>query len=476
MLDRLCFGSSMAPPCAPNPPMLSHRANTIIIACWLTFVGHTFAEPAGFSPSAPMGTPRTGHSATLLQDGRVLVAGGATQSTTLASAELFDPLLNQWSYTGSMAVPRGNHTATLLADGKVLVASGQNDVDNTTTCEIYDPQTGTWSFAASLPTYRLNAVSVLLYDGTVMVIGGFYPVSNVTPRTDIYSPVTNSWTVAGDMKRARLFSSVNVVPSGKVLMAGGFAPNETDRIQDSAELFDPATGQWTFTGSMTAPRTVLAGAPLFDGRILVMGGHNDSVPQLEGLASAEIYDPDSETWSAVDPMISPIYSPAAVGLSDGTVLVLGDLQSTSAPPTAQIFDPNFGAWYITGSQASRHSSGSITSLADGRVLLAGGYADSTQLDLTTEIYDRAIPPFSIVVRMQSASATLVEGQASLFLGQSAYAIESTDDLTVDFANVSGFAFTDVNGRFRFLDTRPRPGQRFYRAIVSPAGRGLRSTR
>ena len=211
-----------------------------------------------------LNTPRASFTATLLADGKVLVAGGINKVTfeDLSSAELYDPATGVWSYTGSLStVLYILHTATLLPNGKVLVAGG---LGPSTTAELYDPVTGTWTVTGSLKIGRLEHTATLLANGKVLVAGG----NSFVASAELYNPATGSWTATGSLNHGRFEHTATLLTNGKVLVAGGIDNAE----YRSAELYDPTTGTWTLTGSLTNAR--IGGHTetlLNDGTVLVAG-------------------------------------------------------------------------------------------------------------------------------------------------------------------------------------------------------------
>jgi len=245
-----------------------------------------------------------GYTATLLRDGNVLVAGGATAGQPeklLANAELYDPTTGRWTATGSMIHPRVNHTATLLPDGRVLVAGGWNppnpsrlEVPSTPldSAEIYDPQTGTWTSTESMPEPRAFHTATRLSDGTVLVAGGASgDFSASFSSAELYDPRTGRWTSAGNMSIARNRSTATLLLDGSVLIAGGYlAGPGMPHTTATAERYDPESGSWTPTASMFGPRARHTAVLLEDGTVLVVGGE----PGLAtSLVSSELYDPGS---------------------------------------------------------------------------------------------------------------------------------------------------------------------------------------
>ncbi len=307
----------------------------------------TFPRTTGFwIATGRMGTPRSGHTAVRLLDGRVLVVGGADENET--SAELYDPDTGTWSATGSMIKPRGGLVgATLLRDGKVLVG----DVEG---AEVYDPEVGTWSATGTMAVIDPDGSShwgaaTLLPDGRALVVhdvGG----------SELYDPDSGTWTATGQLTPPVAVPTPVTLPDGRVLVAGG---EGTSRDGNRAALYDPATGTWTATGTMGTPRLEHLAVPLLDGRVLVVGGGFDD----QNDTSAEVYDPATGTWSATGSMLRPHGRFPATVLDDGRVLV-GDADG------AQLYDPDSGTW-TDAEKMVMPTSGSATLLLDGTVLVAG---------------------------------------------------------------------------------------------------------
>jgi hypothetical protein len=270
-----------------------------------------------------LNTGRVYPTATLLPSGQVLVAGGygsSFGSDLLSSAELYDPVSGQWRPTGGFNSIRGVHSATLLQNGKVLAVG---DPYGNVYAELYDPSTGTWS-AISAPTGRGHLV--LLPTGKVIVLGvsaqlydpatetwastgnhGGYPwtatllrngkvlvtgYNGNSTRAELYDPTTGTWSVTGrpNSLPGELYS-VTLLPDGRVLRAGGYSSYYAESSGD--ELYDPATGTWSYTSRLVAPRDYHTATLLPDGKVLVAGGVDGfyDVPVLR--RSAELYTSDA---------------------------------------------------------------------------------------------------------------------------------------------------------------------------------------
>ena len=196
----------------------------IIISLFFISVVPAFAENADWVITGSMTATRIYHTATLLPDGKVLVAGGQSGSSPLSTAELYDPASGTWSTTGSMTTARSYHTATVLPDGNVLVAGGQSGSSSLSSAEIYNPSNGTWEDTGSMSIFRTYATATLLTNGKVLVTGGCSGVDcrySFLASAELYDPVAHTWSTTGPMIVERAGHTATLLPNGKVLIAGG---------------------------------------------------------------------------------------------------------------------------------------------------------------------------------------------------------------------------------------------------------------
>jgi N-acetylneuraminic acid mutarotase len=374
---------------------------------------------AAWQPTTHMVFARYGHTATLLPDGKVLVAGGfggPGGGALLAISELYDPVHHKWSKAGAMVLARQAHQTALLTDGSVLVAGGfardSSDLSATSSAEVYSPSKGIWHRVGSMTMGRLGHTMTVLKDGRVLVTGG-HGADDVMDEAafataELFNPADGQWTATASMTVGRRGHTATLLPNGKVLVVGGRTGGHDGDATASAELFDPAKGTWAAAARMTTPRYGHSATLLPSGKVLVVGGEEENKPDEEtkridaavaevakekgsnftsadltvALAkdpapyriSAEIYDPATNQWSSTGSLKGARSRARAVLLPNGNVLVTRGADGNSIDlDSAEIYDSATGAWHFTGPMNKVVGIGAtLTVLPDGTVLAAGG--------------------------------------------------------------------------------------------------------
>jgi hypothetical protein len=394
----------------------------LFLALGLLLIPQARASAPGFESSGNAAQPRAYHTATLLPDGRVLVAAGREGDNPLASAEVYNPATRTWASTGSLVHQRYEHTATLLADGRVLVAGGRlfpsTDISS---AEIYDPASGTWAPTGSLNQPRRAHTATLLPNGKVLVAGGLQGGFTGTGyqalrSAELYDPATGTWMVTSDLATARGDHTATLLANGKVLVVGG-RPRFSGEIGNpritTVEVYDPATGIWISTGSLNTGRSDHTATLMPNGEVLAAAGFNDGGELL----SAEIYNPASGLWRTTGNLSRRRGIHTATLLSGGKVLIVGGFifgyQSDSSG-SAELYDPATGTWMTTGGLVTRREAHTATLLADGTVLIAGGITRDDVFHYlgSAELYVKSVPTLlniSTRLHVQTDNYVLIAG-------------------------------------------------------------------
>jgi hypothetical protein len=348
--------------------------------------GHNLlAQTAGaFTATGSMTTPRMGHSATLLNNGKVLIAGGWQNVpggqhcegslhfrsyvldcvSRITSAELYDPSTGAFSPTGNLTGEDLYHTATLLPSGKVLISWGSS-------AELYDPSSGTFTAIAGMAPEESTAT--LLNNGKVLFTG--------RPAT-LYDPTDGTLVATGDYAGTPgNLGPATLLPDGRVLIAGNlgccYALGQT-------QIYDPNSGTFSLTAPVFSQSNGSNTATLLEnGKVLAAGGgdvNDDSYSPIE----AGLYNPAAGTFLAVGSMTMARADDTATLLPDGTVFIAGgDFVSGSS---TEVYDPAAERFFAIGNMVSPRLLPTATLLPDGRVLIAGGLPNAPATTSTAELY------------------------------------------------------------------------------------------
>ena len=307
---------------------------------------------------------RAAHTATLLGDGRVLIVGGCTPDgcTTAEGSPGTEYYVPGRGFTAGpdLVQPRQGHTATLLSDGRVLIAGGwaREGTQPLDSAEIYDPRTGRFEPLGAMTTGRGGHTAIALPDGRVLIVGG----GNDRTATELFDPERDAFTPAAPMPQGSGAGPAIVLANGRVLVIGG---QDDAGNALAAALYDPTSNTWQPTGTERTPRSKFALAPLPDGRVLVLGGTPDD---RELLRTTELYNPQTGQFEPGPPMDTERYkfNDATAVDPDGHVIVAGGTQ-------VAVYDGDFHP--IAGTAGSVRWTPTVTSLPNGDVLIVGGYDD-----------------------------------------------------------------------------------------------------
>jgi len=329
--------------------------------------------PGTFSSTGSMIAPVYDTTAVRLADGRVLFVGGRADTTTddaeqvVASAQIYDPKTGSFSLTGSMTTPRDLAAAVLLPNGDVLVVGGDEEGQNLDTAELYDPATGRFTATGSMLEATGTQLEGLWSPSALLLPGGKVLVSGYSDNAvELYDPLTGTFSAGGsdggDGDGSLHYGCPALLPDGRVLCLG----------TEAAQMYDPATGSFSQTVLQAVGMRDLdweTTVRLADGRVLVTGASDF----FGDVSPAEIFDPESGTFSSTGPMVDLRWDTTPATLLDGNVLFVGgdNHRETAALDTCELYDPATGRFSLTGTMEQYRDGPTATLLTDGRVLVAG---------------------------------------------------------------------------------------------------------
>ncbi len=337
----------------------------------------TTSEPPalerGLHEVGNLSKPRYWHAATLLPNGKVLIAGGLAEPPTevrdpspggtvmylpagfLTSAEIFDPETGTSSPTGDMTVKRYADNGILLPDGRVLIMPRFGYLP----IEIYDPHSGRFDAVAKVPSNANIFTATLLQDGKVFV-------TSVDHHTGVFDPDARAFHSIYKREEARRLHTATLLKDGRVLIVGGLVAERDGGLVGRNVIYDPSSRDMSEAGKMQFDRINHKAVLLQDGRVLIVGG---TAGWGAFVQTAEIYDPEANAFSPAG--VSAIDPSAAVLLPSGDVLLIRAYNGDIA-----LYNPDTHAFSPTGHSIGWRSSPTVTLLSDGRVMIAGGRKDA----------------------------------------------------------------------------------------------------
>ena len=364
---------------------------TVLAAPTITSVTPSFGWPgtSTFAFTGSLHTARAGHTATLLNNGLVLIAGGINGGTYLSSAELYNPTTGVFTVTGSLNTARSQHTATLLNNGMVLIAGGYYSPGLTTglsSAELYNPTTGTFTAISNMTTGRVGHTATLLNNGLVLIAGGGSSSPQIS--AELYNPTAGTFTATGNMVTGRAFHTASLLTSGiysgMVLIAGG---SGTAGVLSSAELYNPTAGTFTATGSMLTARTehtaTLVDYGNYAGTVMMAGGSDGSGNSIR---TFEFFN-NGEFEGGLNLNTARV-GHTATALNNTWILVAGGFADDTVLSSAELYDPTDPLFVYTGSLNTARTGHTATLLNNGMVLIVGGSNGTTAL-ASAELYDPA---------------------------------------------------------------------------------------
>jgi hypothetical protein len=358
----------------------------------------------------------------LLWTGKFMYAGGGTNETELYTPEM-PGTLETWVSGGTMATGRTDALWSVLDDGTVLVTGGLDSAGTQlASAELYDYLTGAFAATGDMLNARQQHRMVQLYTGKVLVTGGL--LTGTTNRAlnsaELFDPATGTFTATGNMNRYRRLHRSTELANGKILITGGLGgQNATDNgLPTMGEIYDPATGVFTpTTNPLNTGRRSHQAILLRTGKVLIVGGYTTGTPSALS-NTAELYDPDTDSFAWTGNM-SAARAPFLTMLPDGKVLVSNGVDATTGTPigAVEIYDPGTGLFTSAGNELVSRDGNRVTRLPGGKMMLVGGKTTSENTDVTdtTELYSHLIRTFTytgdlIAGRRNFVMANLADGR------------------------------------------------------------------
>jgi hypothetical protein len=383
----------------------------------------TLTVTAGFVLTNNLNTARGQQTATLLNNGMVLIAGGAGSSGgVLGSAELYAPGSGSFTLTENLNTARDLDTVTLLNNGMVLIAGGAGSSGVLNSAELYNPTAGSFTLTSNLNTARQYGTATLLNNGMVLIAGGENSSGNPLNSAELYNPSTGAFTVTSNLNTARAQHTATLLNNGTVLIAGGTG---SSGVTTSAELYNPTAGTFTPTSNLNTARGQQTATLLDNGTVLIAGGAGSSGV----IGSAELYNPSTGSFTFTGPLNTPRDLDTATLLSDGSVLIAGGYNNSSTLASAELYNPATGTFTLTGNLNDSRQVQTATLLDNGMVLIAGGDSNGSVL-ASAELYESSTltPPNLVSIALTPSNPVVPLNTAQQLIATGTFSNGSTEQL------------------------------------------------
>jgi Big-like domain-containing protein/carboxypeptidase family protein/Kelch motif protein len=411
---------------------LRNARRSLALALALVF-GFSATGMAQVIASGQLAAARRGHTATTLQDGKLVVIGGENGGGTVGVVEIYDPGTRSFSSIQA-SLARTDHTATLLADGRVLIAGGRDDVGVLDSTQIFDPIAGAFSAGPALQRARSGHSATVLADGRILIVGG-----DAVGSAEIVDVNAQLSTLSGSLAEPRALHGAALLNDGKVLIAGGVDPTDNTQILDSAEIFDAASGSFAaaFT-TMNTARALPMMRVLPDGKVQVIGGDSGF--------SMEIYDPSTGGFNAIA-MLPPVPE-----MLDATLTTVGRAALTN---TNIAQHPTVGSLLTADDVALlNRADQTITEIPGTNEALVAGGVDSTGNVLDSVVLVQSSPATITTDRTDYAPGTEVVMTGSGFSPNEQVNI-SLDERPDAYTDPQYTVTADDQGNFIFTGFAPQ---------------------
>lgn len=391
-------------------------ANLLGFIAFSVALAATAQTVGSFTPVGNLPSPQRNAASALLTSGRLLIVGGIDAGSRLTSLVAFDPTSNTFSNIGN--VDASYDSATVLPDGMVLLAGRGNLVsmgsNNSilTSTQLFDPSDNSLVSAAPMLEGVNSAAAVRLSDGRVLFVGGRIvnnPGDAPTADAEIYDPVSGAFSFTGSMATPRYSHTATLLENGDILVAGGSSSAITGAPLASAELYNPATGAFSPAGNMSTAHANHSATLLMDGKVLIAGGSSQISDAKDSVtAVAELYDPSTNTFTATGPLQTPREFHGATRLQNGDVLFAGGDDGSNVLNSTELYGSENGSFTVADPMSTPREGFTAALLASGNVLVAGGligFVEGAITD-TAELYSPTPGPQAVGITAPATGAAL----------------------------------------------------------------------